>query len=60
VHPSKLEMYPCRDSIKINKEVEFGEVYLIDDRLVSIPDADRVTGGRTLHEKRLVRDCSKQ
>lgn len=52
--PSELGRYPFPEAICVNREVEFGQVYLIDDRLVSIPDADRVQGGRTFHPTRRV------
>lgn len=51
---SKLDPYPFPQAIFVNKIVEFGEVYLVNDRLVSIPDADRVQDGRSFHETRRV------
>lgn len=52
--PEKVELIPFSAAILINREIEFGEVYLVDDRLISIPDADRVRSGRTYHETRRV------
>ncbi|NLU40933.1 MAG: type II toxin-antitoxin system PemK/MazF family toxin [Firmicutes bacterium] len=50
----ELEPYPFPAAIFVNREVEFGQVYLVSDRLISIPDADRVRGTRTYHDHRRV------
>lgn len=51
---SELDRYPFKECIIVNKIVEFGEVFLINDRLISIPDADRVRDERNLHPERRV------
>lgn len=51
---SELDPYPFPQAIFVNREVEFGEVYLVNDHLISIPDADRVQGERIFHKKRRV------
>lgn len=51
---SKVTPYPFPASILIRRDVEFGQVCRVSDTLVSIPDADRVQGRRTLHETRRV------
>lgn len=45
-----LDKHPFPKAIYINKEVEFGEIYLVRDSLISFPETDRVEGQRTEHD----------
>ncbi len=52
--PSELDPFPFPQSIYIIKEVEFGQVYLVNDHIISMPESDRVQNRRTFHEERRV------
>jgi hypothetical protein len=49
---SGLVQYSSLSELADNRTFEFGQIYLITDQLLSIPDADRVVDGRNIRTLR--------
>lgn len=52
--PEPLKKYGTKGYLYVSKPFIFGQVFWVNDILISIPDADRVAFERTIHDKRLV------
>ncbi|WP_338826257.1 hypothetical protein MTBGP_09500 [Moorella thermoacetica] len=50
----EIDQYKSRRELIDNREFQIGEIYLINDGHISIPQADRLKGGRKYHHLRPV------